>query len=479
MMSRDETKWLQSLQSFLNGLLQPIIKNQSERNRYLDANAMKIWATAFTHETVSPSDNYEDLEFLGDAMLKAVFPKYLMKRFPHLHKGEYTELNVAYMSKIKQAELAQSMGLNNHIRVAGIERSILNLDTDVFESFFGALDTISDAIVPGIGFSNCYNMILNIFQNIDIDESKGRGSAKTQVIQMFVRFDLPKPIEYVDDGKEITVIINPNAIKFLKSQGMNITDKVIGYNTATQQEDARCEAYGQAISSLVKYGILTVNEAVKRGRDKYNVDFSVALKSENVNFLRENNVNLKNSVIGHATASTKKEAEFVAYNQALTFLENQGITTEWAETEKQRRDFEQPEVSKYFEAAGERAVSEGFQYMYFFTPRKTVTPKGAVVQLVGVRANGKHEVLAYTYALERENSYLLAKALVVKLYALGFQFNSFVVPNERSTPQGILVQLMGTKVSGEKEVLSYIYALNRDNNYHEAKITIIKEYIAK
>lgn len=348
-----DLQWLQRLQLFLDKLLTPILPNRTTRNFYLQPKSMAIWATAFTHETVSPSDNYEDLEFLGDAILKAVFPKYLMRRLPHLHKGEYTELNVYYMSKMRQAELARKMGLSEYIRVAGIDRAILNLETDVFESFFGALDTISDMSSPGLGFANCYNMIIHIFQDIEIDESKGRGSPKTQVIQIFVRFDLPKPVEAVDES------------------------------------------------------------------NRFHAKFSVSLRPEHLEFLRSYGVNIVDAVIGYGEGSTKTEAEKEAYSNALDLLAEYGITTPWAEEAKQARDFMDPSVAPYVPTALERLKREGFQTMYFFIPRKTVTPKGAIVQLVGVRANGNHEVLSYTYATERENSYNAAKTLVVKQYASG------------------------------------------------------------
>lgn len=350
--SDDTQEWLQRLQLFINKLLTPIIKNQKDRNKYLDKNAMVVWARAFTHETASPTDNYEDLEFLGDAILKAVFPKYLMNRLPKLHKGEYTELNVAYMSKIMQAQLSRKLGLGDYIRVVGIERAILNLETDVFESFFGALDTISDSIFFGLGFGNCYNMITYIFSDEEIDEKKGSGSAKTQVLQMFVRFDLPKPEASVDDS------------------------------------------------------------------NKYDVKFTVKLLEEHLEFLKTYNVYITNPIIGFASAGTKKEAEFEAYTNAFNTLAEYGITTDWAAEAKQYRDFLDPAVAEYVPLATERLEREGFVSMYFFIPRKTVTPKGAIVQLIGVKGDGRQQLLSFTYTSDRENSYRNAKALVVRQYAI-------------------------------------------------------------
>lgn len=346
-------QWLQRLRSFVDNTLTPIIPNKAERDKYLTPKMMLIWARAFTHETVSPSDNYEDLEFRGDFELKRAFPLYLMNRLPHLHKGEYTELNVFYMSKILQAQLSRKLGLGEYILVKGIDRAILNLETDVFESFFGALGYIADLISPGLGSAICYNMIFHIFQDIQIDESKGRGSAKTQVIQMFVRFDLPKPLETPDES------------------------------------------------------------------DKFHARFYVELLPEHLMFLQSYGVEIGNATIGYGEGATKKEAEFEAYTQALNTLADHGITTEWAEEAKQYRDFADPSVAPYVPAANERSKREGFEKLYFFIPRKTVTQKGAIVQLVGIRPNGQHEVLSYTYATERENSYRAAKTLVVQQYASG------------------------------------------------------------
>lgn len=416
MSTTNEKQWLHGLQSFLNNLLEPVIKDKAKRFRFIDGNAMKIWAEAFTHETVSPSDNYEDLEYAGDAVLKWAFPKYLKQRFPYLHKGEFTELNVAYMSKIKQAQLAREMGLGQYIRVKGIDRAILNLETDVFESFFGALEAIADSIVYGSGAAQCYNMIIHLFQNVEIDETKGRGSAKTQVIQMFVRFDLPKPREQ-SPGAEITIQAGPQLMGMLRARG-NV-DPVIGHSISAEKKDAEYEAYAQVITSLIDNGLIVVDAERVTPQGRRGVDFTVSLRKEHIDFLRSYGVNIENPTIGYAMAPTKKEAVFEAYTQAFNTLAEYGITTEWAEEAKQIRDFSEPSVSPYVAAASERLKNEGFQSMYFFIPRKTVTPKGAIVQLVGVRNNGIHEVLSYTYATDRENSYRNAKTLVVQQYAAG------------------------------------------------------------
>lgn len=409
-------EWLQKLQSFLNTLLKPIIKDQKDRNRYIDGKAMLIWAQAFTHETASPDNNYEDLEFMGDAILKAVFPKYLRRRLPYLHKGEYTELNVAYMSKIMQAQLSRQMGLTEYIRVKGIDRAILNLETDVFESFFGALDTISDSLTEGLGFSNCYNMIVHIFQNVEIDETKGRGSAKTQVIQMFVRFDLPKPKEQ-SPGSEVSVYAISSLSELLNAMG--ISNPLLGHAIAANDGDAEYSAYKQLVDTFIEAGLITVEREKINSQGRRNIDFTVSLRKEHIDFLQRYGVKIDNPVIGYAEAATKKEAEFEAYTQAFNVLAQYGITTEWAEEAKRNFDLSNEFVAPFVPAAEERLKREGFQSMYFFIPRKTVTTKGAVVQLIGIHPNGQQEILSLTYTSDRSESYRMAKATVVQQYALG------------------------------------------------------------
>lgn len=402
----EESKWLHGLQSFINKLLTPIIVKPVERNKYLVSEAMKVWATAFTHETFSSVDNYEDLEYLGDAILKSVFPDYLMRRMPsNFHKGEFTELNVAYMSKLTNAALSRKMKLPEYIRVLGIDRANLSLEGDVFESFFGALFTISDMIVRGLGYSVCYKMVVHLFNDIDIDESKAQGSAKTQVIQMFVRFDLPQPQEQAST-RQITVTYTEGQT--------TLRSGIIGYSTASKKKTAENEAYGEALKKMQQHGMVTITETQAKGRKT--VDFSIILRPKHIEFLRSYNIDIRNPVIGQATAKTKKEAEAEAYNQALITLSSYGITTEWAEEAKTARDFSDPVIGNYAKPAADRLVSEGFIKMYFFIPRKTVTPDGAVVQLVGIRANGKREVLSYTYTTDRENSYQMPKAYVLQQY---------------------------------------------------------------
>lgn len=414
------TQWLQALQSFLNELLRPILPTDTERFRLLDNSAMTIWAKAFTHETFSPADNYEELEFLGDALLETVFSKYLMRRFPHLHKKEYSELKVAYMSKMRQAKMSQDMGFGDYVRVAGLDRVILNIDADVFESFFGALDTVSDSITPGWGYLNCYNMIIHLYNQVEISENLGEGSAKTQVIQMFVRFELPAPVEASYDGKAgigVNISLTPRFVQMLTTAGYTIDTPLLVQTKAPKEADARTNAAKETVNTLEHLGLLQTKVERVFSTGKRGVDFTVSLKKENLDFLRENGIQITDPVIGRATGNTKKEADYSAYMNAQATLNKYGVNTQWASQVKRKRDFADPAIAKYAPAAMARSKSEGYSDIYFFIPRKTITDAGAVVVLVGIKPDGQQGPLGVTYTNDRSNSYREAKTQIISKYA--------------------------------------------------------------
>ncbi len=141
-----------------------------------------------------------------------------------------------------------------------MNRAIVNLEGDVFESFIGALDMISDSILFGSGFAYVYNMIVHIFSNIDIDISKGkRGSTKTETIQIFSRFALPSLIEEdeeLTDGNILfTVELDDKHVEFLQSYDVTLPSRIIGRGTAPTKKEAEVEAYNQAAKTLASHGI--------------------------------------------------------------------------------------------------------------------------------------------------------------------------------------------------------------------------------
>lgn len=101
--------------------------------------------SSFTYENrLSTVDNYERLEYLGDAVLKLVVSAYLFERFPDCREGELTKIRAVVVSDAKLAELASSIDLGEYIIFGASEarsggrHKVSNLAC-AFEALLGAL----------------------------------------------------------------------------------------------------------------------------------------------------------------------------------------------------------------------------------------------------------------------------------------------------------------------------------------------------
>ena len=415
--------WLVRLKEMISKLLLNII-DEEDLEYYFDESAMKIWILAFTNETYSPSENNEDLEYLGDIDLKSVFPKWLMKKFPLLHKNDYTELNTRYMSKIEQGKLGYEMGFSkldgkkpHLIRTKGVDIITINLVADVFEAFFGALDTISDNLKDGLGYINCYNMIEYLFKDKIISDAGSH--AKTQIQQLFTRFELPKPLEKSDEGKEIQIKFSPKMMLYLKQNKIKTTE-LLSYSNEKK------DAYKQTIFVLQKLDIIKITEITQINKHKDKQMFDVILTNNHLTFLKNYGIALDNNIIGHGEAPTKKDAEFKAYFNALDFLSKirvelapEGITTSWAEKNKLLLDISHPEVAKYLKSVAAKLSKEKYVSFEFVTPAKTSEKKNALIQLIGIRRDGYKYVLASTKVdqKDRKNGNIAARAILMRDYS--------------------------------------------------------------
>jgi ribonuclease-3 len=86
----------------------------------------------------------ERLEFLGDAVLGLVVAESLFLLHPEWHEGELTRVRALLVSRKHMAEVAESIGLGNHLRLSrGEEHSGLRRKTTVLsntmEAVIGAL----------------------------------------------------------------------------------------------------------------------------------------------------------------------------------------------------------------------------------------------------------------------------------------------------------------------------------------------------
>lgn len=88
-------------------------------------------------------DDYERLEFLGDAVLDLVAATQLLERFPEADEGELTQRRAAYVSEPALAKAAMECGLADVIRLSRAQTNVgddrlPSICADVVEAVIGA-----------------------------------------------------------------------------------------------------------------------------------------------------------------------------------------------------------------------------------------------------------------------------------------------------------------------------------------------------
>lgn len=73
---------------------------------------------ALTHSSVSPTTNYEQLEFVGDAVVKLASAEFLLQTYPQLRVGDFTALRSVLVSDQNLAVIADSYGFDRYLQVS-------------------------------------------------------------------------------------------------------------------------------------------------------------------------------------------------------------------------------------------------------------------------------------------------------------------------------------------------------------------------
>lgn len=98
---------------------------------------------ALTHPTISATANYEQLEFVGDAVVRLATAVFLLETLPELPVGEFAALRSVLVSDRILAQLAASYQLNRYLLVSdGASKDKLGQESrlaDAFEAVLAAL----------------------------------------------------------------------------------------------------------------------------------------------------------------------------------------------------------------------------------------------------------------------------------------------------------------------------------------------------
>ncbi|HAG80636.1 MAG TPA: ribonuclease III [Cyanobacteria bacterium UBA12227] len=98
---------------------------------------------ALTHPSISPDANYEQLEFVGDAVVRIASSELLFETYPNSSVGEFAAIRSVLVSDRILAEIAKCYGLERYLLVSNSAAADTIGETsrlaDAFEAVLGAL----------------------------------------------------------------------------------------------------------------------------------------------------------------------------------------------------------------------------------------------------------------------------------------------------------------------------------------------------
>jgi dsRNA-specific ribonuclease len=332
----DEDKvsnYYQNLQSFLfDEILSSIVEDKTKRKLYIQPEMMKIWIQAFTHESFGEDYDYQQLETLGDKMSGSIFTYYMIQRDPDLTSSELTNLEHKILSNHNLTNLSMKLKLTNYIQISNCVKSYSKIEADLFESFVGALFTISEKIMMGLGFINCFNFFIDIFDDIEIEETDKLGDPITIVSQIL---------------------------------------EIIGF------------------AGKQKHGnIFEKDEILSNGKIKFTLNVS----DDVTDLFLQNGKKIKR-ILGEGMDGTSKGAKYLCYSNALSYFLKNGIDLIWAKKVKKQKLFQTQKMRDLLPKLNKRLKQEGFVDFEFDTPDKINTKGVAMISLIGIKQNGKQRTL--------------------------------------------------------------------------------------
>jgi len=172
----------QEFREFIISLLMLGGLTEKRIEEFTDKDSMRQFRIAFIHRSYDSEDNYELVEFLGDAVVNNCLAFYLKKRFPEVSDNAFiTSLKHKYQSKTELYEMARKEGFLKHILYGKEMKEIVNsrnpshnkdyrsMLEDTLEAFIGTVVIVIDSKTRnGVGNPIACNIMDSLSSKIDI-----------------------------------------------------------------------------------------------------------------------------------------------------------------------------------------------------------------------------------------------------------------------------------------------------------------------
>ncbi len=159
--------------------------------------------SSYTYENkLSSLNNYERLEFLGDAVLKIIISEYLFGRFPYYREGELTKIRAVIVSDAVLAVFAKQIGLGEQMLLgpsedkSGGRKKVSNLAC-AFEALLGAI-FLSGQMAFAARF--IADLMEDEVTKVDLSKTKDNYKAVLQELSQGDGMGLPEYKTIKEDG---------------------------------------------------------------------------------------------------------------------------------------------------------------------------------------------------------------------------------------------------------------------------------------
>ncbi|WP_036452679.1 ribonuclease III [Mycoplasma buteonis] len=212
-------------------------------NHKITPNNTITYFEALTHSSFNRGDtskikNYEQLEFLGDAVLQFVSSSYIYLKYPELAQGYQTRLRAKAVCTETLSKISVEMGLIDLLKTGPgqMEKDVKDshkVQADIFESMVGAI-YVDQGIKKAQEFISQY--IYPVIDEVHLNNNK---DSKTELQEYFQSFSKDN-ISYITEQL-------PN--KQFKAKAIH-DNQIFGSGIGNTKKEAELEAAKDALSKL-------------------------------------------------------------------------------------------------------------------------------------------------------------------------------------------------------------------------------------
>jgi dsRNA-specific ribonuclease len=258
--------------------LENVLKLGNLKQHYIDLltdnESLELYNIVFTDSSADPVNNYEFLETLGDSIANSCIVWYLSRRFPEINCPAgvkiLSRLKQIWVSKKSFFPIGQKLNFWPFITASEDVRNTKMKPTieNVLEAFFGATAKLLDErLKQGVGYTICYNIIENIFNEIPISlKYEDLFDAKTrlketfdwhrQVLKSNILFNEVYETEKIENLNQLTGKMDKINFVTVFNKLPNGKMIPIGKGSAPLKDDAEQHAAENALQNLNKQNLV-------------------------------------------------------------------------------------------------------------------------------------------------------------------------------------------------------------------------------